>query len=281
MKSFLEWFKGSTKIKRWILLILIGISLTCYSFAKILVTKEIDFAILAQIIGLFVVGFVCVVVGIIYIQRRLLELIIEANDDTTEKGQKAKVNMKSLIFNKKVYEEGPKIVVIGGGFGLDNVNEGLKKYTNNITAIVTMSDYGRDSSMSRQALDALPLNDIKESIIAMSDHEELMRSLMTLRFSNERLRGLNFGDVFLTGMNELYSNMSEAIQKSTEVLNITGKVIPVTLDEITICAELNDGTVIEQKDRIPEIVTQKVESINRIFISPSNCQPAPRSTRSY
>ena len=135
--------------------------------------------------------------------------------------------------------------------------------------------------MSRQALDALPLNDIKESIIAMSDHEELMRSLMTLRFSNERLRGLNFGDVFLTGMNELYSNMSEAIQKSTEVLNITGKVIPVTLDEITICAELNDGTVIEQKDRIPEIVTQKVESINRIFISPSNCQPAPRSTRSY
>ena len=99
MKSFLEWFKGSTKIKRWILLILIGISLTCYSFAKILVTKEIDFAILAQIIGLFVVGFVCVVVGIIYIQRRLLELIIEANDDTTEKGQKAKVNMKQLIFN--------------------------------------------------------------------------------------------------------------------------------------------------------------------------------------
>ena len=59
------------------------------------------------------------------------------------------------------------------------------------------------------------------------------------------------------------------------MLNITGKVIPVTLDEITICAELNDGTVIEQKDRIPEVVTQKVESINRIFISPSNCQPAP------
>jgi len=256
-------------------LILVGISLTCYSFAKILVTKEIDFVILAQIIGMFVVGFICVVVGIIYIQRRLLELIIEANDDATEKGKKAKVNMKSLIFNKKVYEEGPKIVVIGGGFGLDNVIEGLKKYTNNITAIVTMSDYGRGSSMSRQALDALPLNDIKESIIAMSDREDLMRDLMNLRFSNERLRGLNFGDVFLTGMNELYSNMSEAIQKSTEVLNITGKVIPVTLDEITICAELNDGTVIEQKDRIPEVVTQKVESINRIFISPSNCQPAP------
>lgn len=275
MKSFLEWFKGSTKIKRWMFLIIIGIALTCYSFAKILVTKEIDFVTLAKVIALFVVGFLCVVIGIIYIQRRLLELIIEANDSDSEKGKAAKVNIQSLIFNKKVYEEGPKIVVIGGGFGLNNVIEGLKKYTNNITAIVTMSDYGRNTSMSRQALDSLPLNDIKESIIAMSDHEELMRNLMNLKFSNERLRGLNFGDVFLTGMNELYSNISEAIQKSTEVLNITGKVIPVTLDEITICAELNDGTVIEQKDRIPEIVAEKVETINRIFISPSNCQPAP------
>ena len=258
MKSFLEWFKGSTKIKRWIFLIIIGIALTCYSFAKILVTKEIDFVTLAKVIGLFVAGFLCIVIGIIYIQRRLLELIIEANDSDSEKGKAAKVNIQSLIFNKKVYEEGPKIVVIGGGFGLNNVIEGLKKYTNNITAIVTMSDYGRNTSMSRQALDSLPLNDIKESIIAMSDHEELMRNLMNLKFSNERLRGLNFGDVFLTGMNELYSNISEAIQKSTEVLNITGKVIPVTLDEITICAELNDGTVIEQKDRIPEIIAEKV-----------------------
>ena len=274
MKSFLEWFKGSTKIKRWIFVILIGIAFTCYSFAKILVTKEIDFVTLAKRIGMFVVGFLCIVVGIIYIQRRLLELIIEANDDT-EKGQNAKVNIKSLIFNKKVYEEGPKIVVIGGGYGLNNVIEGLKKYTNNITAIVTMSDYGRNTGASRKALDSLPLNDIKESIIAMSDHEELMRNLMSLKFTNERLNGLNFGDVFFTGMNELYSNISEAIQKSTEVLNITGKVIPVTLDEITICAELNDGTVIEQKDRIPEIVAEKVETINRIFISPSNCQPAP------
>ena len=98
---------------------------------------------------------------------------------------------------------------------------------------------------------------------------------MNHKFQNDRLYGLNFGDVYLTAMNEMYSNISEAIQKSTEVLNITGKVIPATLDEVTICAELNDGTIIEQKDRIPEVVSEKVESINRIFISPSNCQPAP------
>ena len=109
----------------------------------------------------------------------------------------------------------------------------------------------------------------------MSDKEELMKQLMELNFNNKGLDGLNFGDIYLTAMNELYPNISEAIQKSTEVLNINGKVLPVTLDEIKICAELNDGTIVENKDKIPEIVAQKVETIKRIFINPSNCKPAP------
>ena len=275
MKSFLEWFKASTKVKRWILLILIGIILTCYGIAKILVSEEITFFELAKVVIIFVSGFLAIVIGIVFIQKRSLEIIIEANNTSTEKGRKAQSNIKSLIFNKKVYEEGPKVVAIGGGEGLNTVIEGFKKYTNNITAIVTMSDYGAIPTNSRRVLDTLPLKDIKESIIALSDKEDIMRKLMNLTFKNETLRGLNFGDVYLTAMNEIYSNISEAIVKSTEVLNITGKVIPVTLDEITICAELTDGTTIKQKDRIPEIVEQKVESINRIYISPSNCRPAP------
>jgi len=234
-----------------------------------------SFSELGKIVAMFVVGFVFVVIGMIFIQKRNLEIIIEANDKDSIKGKKAKVNIKSLIFNRKVYDEGPKVVVIGGGEGLNTVIEGLRKYTNNITAIVTMSDYGNVPTESRKALDALPLQDIKGSIIAMSDKEELMRQLMNLNFENQRLRGLNFGDIYLTAMNELYGNISEAIQKSTEVLNINGRVLPVTLDEIIICAELTDGTVVEKKDRIPEIVSQKVEVINRIFINPSNCTPAP------
>jgi uncharacterized cofD-like protein len=275
MKSFLEWFKASTKVKRWILLILVGIVLTCYGISKLLTSDELTFFEAGKTAIIFVIGFAVIIVSIVFIQKRSLEIIIEANNTSTEKGKKAQLNIKSLIFNKKVYEEGPKIVVIGGGKGLNNIIEGFKKYTNNITAIVTMSDYGNISTESRRALDALPLKDIKDSIIAMSDKEEIMKSLMYWNFKNERLQGLNFGDIYLTAMNEIYSNISEAILKSTEVLNITGKVMPVTLDEITICAELKDGTTIKQKDRIPEIVAEKVESINRIYISPSNCRPSP------
>ncbi len=275
MKSFLEWFKASTKVKRWILLIIVGIILTCYGIAKILVSPEITFFELGKTIVIFVLGFLAIVISVVFIQKRSLEIIIEANNTSTDKGKKAQLNIKSLIFNKKVYEEGPKVVVIGGGPGLNNVIEGFKKYTNNITAIVTMSDYGDIPTESRKALDTLPLRDIKDSIIAMSDKEDIMRNLMNLNFKNERLRGLNFGDIYLTAMNEIYSNISESILKSTEVLNITGRVMPVTLDEITICAELGDGTTIKQKERIPEIVSEKVETINRIYISPSNCRPAP------
>lgn len=275
MKSFFEWFKASTKVKRWILLILVGVILTCYGMAKIITSQELSPFEAIKVVVIFVSGFIAIVTSVVFIQKRSLEIIIEANNTNTEASKKAKANIKSLIFNKKVYEEGPKVVIIGGGHGLNNVIEGFKKYTNNITAIVTMSDYGNIPTASRRALDTLPLKDIKDSIIAMSDKEDIMRKLLSWNFQNERLRGLNFGDIYLTAMNEMYNNISEAILKSTEVLNITGRVMPVTLDEITICAELTDGTTIKQKDRIPEIVTEKVESINRIYISPSNCRPSP------
>lgn len=139
MKGFLKWFKKESKMKRWMLLIIIGILLTCYAMAILLTGKQLEFSDLAKIIVCFVIGFTLVIIGNIFMQRRTLELLVQETDTRDE----AKTgNVKSLIFNKKVYDEGPNIVVIGGGSGLDSVLKGLKNYTNNITAIVTVSDYG-------------------------------------------------------------------------------------------------------------------------------------------
>ena len=91
---------------------------------------------------------------------------------------------------------------------------------------------------------------------------------MNWKFKNKKLQDIKFGDVFLVAINEMFDNLSEGIQKSTEVLNITGKVLPSTLDEITICAELQDGTTVQNKQRIPEVAYNKVASIDRIYISP-------------
>lgn len=275
MKSFLEWIKASTKVKRWIFLILLGVMAICYAIAEILVTEEMEFSNLGKIIVIFVAGFVSIAISIVFIQKRTLELIIEAND-VDEKSQKAKVNIKSLIFNKKVYEDGPKIVVIGGGDGLNAVLAGLKKYTNNLTAIVTMSDYSENKTVSKEVLNLLPVDDIKNSIISMSDREDLMSTLMNLDFGeNSALNGLNFGDIYLAAMNEISGNISEAIRSSTEVLNITGKVIPVTLDKITIAADFSDGTHVTTRKDFIEAINTKIVEINRVFISPSNCRPAP------
>lgn len=274
MKGFFSWFKGSTKMKRWMLLILVGIVLVGYGVASILVAKEISFLEIGKIILLFVIGFTLTILGIVFAQKRTLEMLIEASDLRLEKGNK-NVNVNSLIFNKKVYDKGPNIVVIGGGSGLNTVLRGLKNYTSNITAIVTVSDYGKLPSSSRKQLDLLPLDDIKESLVALSYNEPLMEGILNLKFNQGMLNGLSFGDIYLYSMKELYGDFTESIEKSKDVLNITGRVLPVTLDEVKICAELENGMVVEEKEKIPEIVFDKVTKINRIYINPSNCIPAP------
>lgn len=275
MLGFFNWFNGKTKIKRWILIILIGIVCTCFAFTYVLQTNILKPVDILKIVLMFAVGFSMIIIGIVLIQKRTMEIVVEANNKFSDKGKKANLNMKSLIFNRTIYNEGPKIVVIGGGNGLNTVIKGLKKYTNNITAIVTLSDYGKIDTKSREILNTLPFDDITESIVALSDKEELMDMLMNWKFKNPKLKDIKFGDVFLLAMNEMFDNLSEGIQKSTEVLNITGKVLPSTLDEIKICAELEDGTTVESKEKIPEMVYEKVSKIDRIYITPSNCKPAP------
>ena len=181
-------------------------------------------------------------------------------------------NVKSLIYNKKVYNQGPKIVVIGGGNGLNAVLRGLKTYTDNITAVVTVSDYGEGKTDSRMLLNTLPLEDIKESLIALAYNEEEMENLIKHQFTYGALKSLSFGDIYLLAMQNLYSDFSKSVEKSKNILNITGKVLPVTQDEIEICAELTDGTVIRGKNEIPDVINEKVCNIKRVYISPSNCR---------
>ncbi len=273
MKGFMQWFKSSSKMKRWMFLILIGIILSCYGLAKILVMKEISFGEVGGVIAIFAVGFVAIVLGLVGLNKRTLEVLIESSDERME--NKQNVNVKSLIFNKTIYDKGPNIVVIGGGTGLDTVLSGLKNYTNNLTAIVTISDYGETATNSRKELKMLPLDDIKSSIVSLSTKDGQINKLFNYEFSSGKLKGLSFSDIYFSAMKEINGNFEDSIIKSNEVLNMVGKVIPVTLDEMKIVAELANGYIVEEKSRIPEVVSEKITKINRIMISPTNCRPAP------
>ena len=275
MKGILQWLKSSSKMKRWIFLILIGIILTCYGISEILVEKEMEFADAGKVIIVFVVGFTCIVLGLIFLNKRNMELFIEATDDRLK--QRKNVNVNSLIFDKRIYDRGPQIVAIGGGAGLNTVLKGMKRYTKNITAIVAVSEYGKAPSASRRALKTtLPFEEIKDSIVALStEKQETIPQLLQHEMQNEKLRGLKFSDIYFTAMKELYGNDAIAIEKSNSVFNMAGNVIPVTTQEMTICAELDNGYVVEEKDRIPEVVNDKMTKISRVYLKPSNCKATP------
>lgn len=273
MNGFMQWFKSSNKMKRWIFLILVGILLACYGLAEILVMKEISFQEVGKVVVIFVLGFISIVLGLIFLNKRTLEVLIESTDERMD--NKKNVNVKSLIFDKKIYDQGPNIVVIGGGTGLNTVLSGLKNYTSNLTAIVTISDYGEGATNSRKELDVLPLGDVKDSIVSLASKEGEINKLFNYEFAKGKLKGLSFSDIYFSAMREINGNFEDSVIKSNEVLNMIGKVIPVTLDEMKMVAELENGYMVEEKSRIQEVVSEKVTQINRILLKPSNCRPAP------
>lgn len=197
----------------------------------------------------------------------MLELLVEDTDERMSDDKKD-VNVNSLIFNKTVYKEGPKIVVIGGGAGANTVLKGLKDYTNNLTAIASMTNYG-DGQSAREGF--MPLEDIRSSIISLSENEEDMERLLRLKFNN----GADFTDMFISAMQNINGEGSKFIENISKVFNMTGKILPVTLDKMNISAELEDGTVIDETDKIAETVVDKISKISRVFIVPSNVRPAP------
>lgn len=271
MKGFFRWFKANTKMKRWLLLICIGIALCCYGIAEILVNDQMLMETLIKIVIVFISGFVCVVYSVVSIQKRTLEILIQDSDSRIKDKDSS---VKSLIFNKKIYNQGPNVVVIGGGSGMNNVLKGLKNYTDNITAIVTVSDYGTPKNESKTTLDILPIDDVKESIIALAKNEEHTKRLLDYKFNNGKLTSLEFCDIYMATMNNIYGDFTKTVENVSNTLNITGKVIPATLSDIKICVELDDGTTLKSKHEIPKQINNKINRISRVFIEPVNCSPA-------
>lgn len=251
MKSFFGWMKNSTKIKRWILLIIIGMVLACYGFAQILVLERLEVNDIIKIVLTFVAGATSFIIGMVFMQKRTLELaVFQGSKDVKKLGNTDNKN------------KDPKVVVIGGGVGLNRILTGLKNYTNNLTAIVTVSTYGNNRTK--------PTDTIKQSIIALAQDSTEMEKLMNLPIDN-----VTFGDIYLRAMERLNKDFAEGIEKSTSILSMIGKVLPATLDEMKICVELEDGTVIEEKEKIAEVTTSKVTKINRVYIKPTNCRTTP------
>lgn len=172
---------------------------------------------------------------------------------------------------------GKKIVTIGGGTGNSILLRGVKNFTSNITTIVTVADDGGGSGVLREDLGMLPPGDIRNCLVALANTEPIMEKLINYRFSNGQLKGQSLGNLLIAAMNDICGDFNEAIKEISNVLAITGKVLPMTLDNVKLFAELEDGSTIEGESNITFLNRKNGGKIKRVFTSPKLILPLKES----
>jgi len=168
----------------------------------------------------------------------------------------------------------PKIVAFGGGTGLSVMLRGLKKYTDDITAIVTMADDGGGSGMLRKDIGLLPPGDIRNCLLALAEIEPTMKDLFNYRFTEGALTGQSFGNLFLAAMAGISDDFEDAVKRANEVLAVKGRVIPVTCMDIHLCAFFEDGTKVFGESKIAKVKKQRQSKIKSVSLVPENVEPA-------
>lgn len=272
----LKWLYPGIKIKRWVFLgvlgfILLGSGISTITNNQILGFIE-NYAITLSLsltgksyhilngVIFIIVGLLCSYFGF---RQMIISIIGVITPESDEK-------LAEIIYNKHHLKKGPKIVVIGGGTGISCLLRGIKQYTSNLTAIVTVSDDGGNSGQLRGELGILAPGDIRNCLVALANKETLMEELFQFRFtSGQSIAGHNLGNLFIAAMSEITGNFDQAIKEMSKVLAISGQVIPATLENVNLCAELEDGTVVEGESNIP-LSNRKIK---RVFLDPEECHP--------
>lgn len=270
-----DWLKPGIRVKRWLAFGVLGVLLIAFGFTELVNKRVYDvyyqiFYIILNVTGVF----------IIYtsVSEIIKSIIVLVNTGYIKLTLDSK-NIESLLYEKRLLIKGPKIVVIGGGTGLSTMLRGLKYYTSNITAIVTVGDNGGGSGVLREDLGMLPPGDIRNCILALADTEPIMEELLQYRFKDGRLKNQSFGNLFLAAMDGISDNFEDAVQKMSSVLAVTGKVLPVTLDDMQLVAELENGNTVLGESEIPEEVIRQHSRIKRLKIEPETAEPLEESIK--
>jgi len=277
-----KWLAPGLSVKRWLLISATGVLLATVGFAiwmkltpVFYTTQFVGFVLqrIADIIPNYISGPLVLGSGLLLVwwgQSRTLNSITEV---LMPDGDEELIDM--LLTHRRL-NRGPRIVVIGGGTGLSNLLRGLKSFSANITAIVTVADDGGSSGRLRREIGVLPPGDIRNCLTALADEEKLLTELFRYRFqAGDGLVGHSFGNLFLTAMNEITGDVEQAIAASSKVLAVRGQVLPATLSDMTLWAELTDGRRIEGESSIAEAGG----SIRRLGCIPSHPPALPKALK--
>jgi len=260
-----KWLYPGIGIKRWIGLSAFGVILLVVASSR-LRTEEFW---IVQVLYLIVLvsGIIILILGI----KRLLSSYIAAFMPTSKADDAV-----DILYQRKQLSRGPKVVTVGGGTGLSVLLRGIKEYTSNITAIVTVADSGGSSGRLRQQFDILPPGDIRNCLVALADAPTLMRDLFQFRFDkSSELSGHSFGNLFITAMTRLTGDFEKAVKETSKVLALRGQVIPSTLNNVMLVAEHKDGSITEGEDQIPKAH----RPINKVSLKPDQSAATPEAIR--
>lgn len=265
------WLIPGLEIKRWFALIFLGSVLIITGILTLSNPEQVyNFLIdLKSSVNVDLVAAIAIGLGAIMFFKGWEKTNLSMLDIH---GEKDKGNVLEILYRRKKLNKGPRVVAIGGGTGLSMLLRGLKKITNNITAVVTVGDDGGSSGRLREEMGVLPPGDIRNCIAALADDEDLITKLFQYRFDmGEGLKGHSFGNLFLTALCSITGNMVRAVKESANVLSIRGRVLPATLDDMKLVAEMEDGRVIHGESSIPEAGGK----IKRLYTEPVNCKALP------
>src|SRR5436853_127549 len=271
-----RWFTPGLHVKRWLVLLILGMVIISLgigyllrdfyqhgSFPGFVAPLTLQFlprpirAVLFGAVGVGIIGL-----SLYKLTQSVLGPFLPGRDRA----------LSEIIYNFRFLQKGPRVVALGGGTGLSTLLRGLKKYTGNLTAIVTVADDGGSSGRLRQEYRILPPGDFRQCITALADVEPLMTTLFQHRFKEGSLNGHSFGNLFIMAMAEITGDFEHAIRESGRVLAVRGQIVPSTLRDVTLMAEMADGQTRVGESSIPHpngdgdgaVAT----AIKRVFLQP-------------
>lgn len=260
-----KWLYPGIGIKRWVGLTAFGVALLVLGTGYL--STDAFWAMKSLDAVIVVSGIIILILGIKMMIRSYIAVFMPSSKEET---------LVDIFYQKKHLSRGPKIVTIGGGTGLSVLLRGLKEYTSNISAIVTVADSGGSSGRLRQQFHILPPGDIRNCLVALADAPTLMRDLFQYRFDTKGdFHGHSFGNLFITVMTRLTGDFEKAIKETSKVLALRGQVIPATLTNVTLSARHTDGTMTCGEDNIPKAN----KPIAKVILEPQKPLATPDAIR--
>lgn len=272
------WLTPGIGIKRWVLVVLIGTTCIALGFSVIIIDlyRETEINWLRTFFNFISLstlprwtraiifggsGLIILLFGLLELNRSVLKPFVKPGQQFLD---------TLTTYKKKA--KGPKIVAIGGGNGLSSLLRGLKKYTHNLTAIVTVTDDGGSSGELRKNLGILPPGDIRNCLTALADDEEMLSHVFQYRFGERAgVNGHSLGNLFISALADITGSFEDAVAESGKVLAVRGRVLPSTLHDVKLVAEIQLPNQENEVKVVGESVISKLEgSITHLWLEPGN-----------